>query len=112
VHRKTSTLHISISRQEPCLSGCSCKGVGVDRLSWMAVPMPSSPLRGARCTVAALLFAAFHLCAAAQGDKCQALGFTGPVCSDCDMMASYVKDDGVLPRMVLQRSCSELACPS
>jgi hypothetical protein len=78
----------------------------VDRFSRMAVNTPSSRLRG---TVAALLFAAFHLCAAAEGDKCQALGFTGPVCSDCDMLASYVKDDGALLRMMCLRSCSELA---
>ena len=45
-----------------------------------------------RWTVAALLLAAFHITAAAESDKCQALGFTGPVCSDCDMLASYVKD--------------------
>lgn len=55
-----------------------------------------------RCTVAALLLVACHLCAAAEGDVCQALGFTGPVCSDCDMLASYVKDDGVLLCMLLQ----------
>jgi hypothetical protein len=45
--------------------------------------------------VAALL-AAVQLSAAAESEKCQALGFTGPVCSDCDTLASYVKDEGAL----------------
>lgn len=47
------------------------------------------------CTAAALLLAAAQLCTAAESEDCIALGFTGSqLCSDCDTLASYVKDDG------------------
>jgi uncharacterized cupredoxin-like copper-binding protein len=61
--------------------------------------MFSSQMRSKRSIIAVLLFAVVQGSAAAESDRCQALGFTGPVCSDCDMLASYVKDDGALVSM-------------
>jgi hypothetical protein len=58
--------------------------------------MSSTQLVGKRCVLVAVLLAAVQLSAAVESEKCQALGFTGPVCSDCDTLASYVKDEGAL----------------
>lgn len=49
----------------------------------------------ALCT---LFILAKQLASAAESEECRALGFTGlQLCSDCDTLASYVKDEGALP---------------
>lgn len=47
------------------------------------------------CATMALFCMAAQLCGAAESEECRSLGFTGlQLCSDCDTLASYVKDDG------------------
>lgn len=49
----------------------------------------------ALCT---LIILAGQLASAAESEECRAMGFTGlQLCSDCDTLASYVKDEGALP---------------
>lgn len=50
--------------------------------------------RSMTSATAALFCIAAQLCGAAESEECRSLGFTGlQLCSDCDTLASYVKDD-------------------